>query len=292
MRVPQFDLDMSSRLSMHDLEDGQRWVRLFLEHLPRYTPDTWGFPEPYRTPFNPADPPPNLVYGEGGFQQKGRRTLGYFFKPKLRNRVHSSFSFSVKNKHLDWPAIRAFIEICLESMQLDYVGFDTRHDPLATTHMLRKCIPLVRWFLWLGPPYMKLLGDELRRVKIEGGRSEALGPGWVLQLSEDPRDLLTRMDEMEARAASVRAQLPGVFCDPAEMFNHPKDIDGSQYRAPAFELQTYPGIKYHPEELAAMEAMAAKPATAPDDGARNGDESAIGIDPDSPEVSGRTSASG
>ncbi len=277
---------------MHDLEDGQRWVRLFLEHLPRYTPDTWGFPEPYRTPFDPANPPPNLVYGEGGFQQKGRRTLGGFLKPGGYLKSHSTFYLYVKHNNMDWPSIRHFIDACLLPMKVDYVDLHTEADPKAGTSRLIKCIPLVRWFLWLGPPYMKLLGDELRRVKIEGCRSEAPGPGWVLQLSEDPRDLLTRMDEMEARAASVRAQLPGVFCDPAEMFNHPKDIDGSQYRAPAFELQTYPGIKYHPEELAAMEAMAAKPATAPDGVARNGDESAIGIDPDSPEVSGRTPASG
>ena len=114
----------------------------------------------------------------------------------------------------------AFIEYMTYSRLMDYLGIDCckyngeeTEEPrmYVTTHELRHWLPNLPWLAYFGKPYVELFGEE-KLANAPVYRTEKIGEGYLLQLTESINDMETDYESYRAKEQAVKAYLhPNAF---------------------------------------------------------------------------------
>ncbi len=130
--------------------------------------------------------------------------------------LYAYFKYRLQHNQADY----AFIEYMTHPRMLDYLGIDCCHghhketkEPhmIVTTHELRHWLPNLPWLAYFGKPYVELFGKE-KLANAPVYRTEKIGEGYLLQLTENISDMETDYESYRAKEQAVKAYLhPNAF---------------------------------------------------------------------------------
>jgi hypothetical protein len=272
MPFPRYELMIKSRRSFTRPDDVLATVRLHCAMLPEYMPMKWGWFEPLKQVFDPAQPEQLLENGIASnvwWKRTGARKADGSWrrcwpKPSSPSRTHASIDLSVyETRHQD--KLLAYLKAAsqqseadigfIESISERYVDFAMESNLtewankqypsswhiLLGTHELRHWLPDMPWVVVFGPAYVRMFGKE-RLLSTPAFRVEDIGSEMVfIQLTPKMEDIHEQYDVvMAARAEAKRHLGEDAFFKPELAYDYKepenKDKAGKVFRVPVFDL--------------------------------------------------------
>ncbi|WP_286900111.1 hypothetical protein [Achromobacter sp. UBA2119] len=255
MKSGFIDVDCSVLLtpSFADADAFSGLIEDFLENLPEFRPEHWGFVEPINLQLTMAevrnllgDTENSIMWkrkstpkGWGGFKKRTYPVRG----PQSANhgmyvKAETQKSVDALIRYLQHLAVRFGVQYAFcDSVAAEYkmVGFKNGFAPTAGnihvfTHTLSKKLPDILWAQIFGPAYVKLFGLE-KLMSAPAYRVEQLGPETVyIQLTESLFDLHERYAEVDAVRDRVKNHLDdNIFFRPGNSADH-------VYKTPTFQF--------------------------------------------------------
>jgi hypothetical protein len=227
-------------------EDGRRFLELWLELMPEYTPQRYSLVEPIRMPFDPERI--DELLGMWADHLLMVRKLPYALTSVGMRTYHhdvlSNVSIDLELRGIRQDPVIGFLEALSVEFSSDFALIHAvteeapkYQDCFVTGHKLKKSIPYLPWLTVFGPPYIELFGKE-RLLSTPAHKAKALDEQHVsIQLSPDIMDLVNHYRHPDAGYEAARQAVldhldSNAFHDPALGEDH-------QYNVPHFDLDRF-----------------------------------------------------
>ncbi len=204
-----FDLDLGvlTPKASPSTEEAKKLLALFVQVMPRWTPERYGNTEPLQERFDPSNPEAALTaWREPFFWSRSKpRADGQVFMGRSLRHTAMHLRAQFRPVSAEASAIRELLQQAsailaadfaylhfFSPQELDSPTFQQEMMPFRrglTTHDLRRGLPKLCWATIFGPPYVRLFGKE-RLLRVPAAAVKEIADDLVyVQITENLEDL-------------------------------------------------------------------------------------------------------